>query len=232
MSSDPTPLAHRPNPYRIEQRVVILGGGFAGVYCGQKMSRVLGRVGVARDQAAIVSDQNYMVFQPMLAEVAGGSISPQHVVSPIRLLCRGLSVFRGEVEHVDLEKREIAVNTGNFSAGLILSYRHLVLAMGAEIDLSRVPGMPEHAYVMQNVGDAMVLRATILSRLEEANAEYRPEVRRRLLTFVVVGGGYSGVETAGEMLDMVHESARFYNNVSKEDLRIVLIHSRDRIPTP
>lgn len=229
MSSDPTPLTHRPNPYRIEQRVVILGGGFAGVYCGQRMSRVLGRVGVARDQAAIVSDQNYMVFQPMLAEVAGGSISPQHVVSPIRLLCRGLSVFRGEVEHVDLEKREIAVNTGNFSAGLILSYRHLVLAMGAEIDLSRVPGMPEHAYVMQNVGDAMVLRATILSRLEEANAEYRPEVRQRLLTFVVVGGGYSGVETAGEMLDMVHESARFYNNISQKDLRIVLIHSRDRI---
>lgn len=218
-----------PEPHRISIAVAILGGGFAGVYCGQKIGKQLRSAGLDTEQAAIVSDQNYMVFQPMLAEVAGASIQPRHVVNPIRQLCRGLRVFRGEVLSVDLEKKEVRIDTGNFSAGLILHYDHLVLSLGAEIDLSRVPGMPEHALLMQNVGDAMILRATIVTRIEEANAEYREEVRRRLLTFVVVGGGYSGVETAGEVLDMLHEVARFYTNISREEIRVVLVHSRDRI---
>jgi len=138
-------------------------------------------------------------------------------------------VLRGCVESIDLEKKEVLVNTGSFSAGVIIEFNHIVLGLGAEIDLSRVPGMPEHALVMQNVGDAMILRATIISRIEEANAEHRDEVRKRLLTFVVVGGGYSGVETAGEILDLLHESSRYYENVTKEDIRVVLVHSRDRI---
>lgn len=218
-----------PQPRRIQQEVAILGGGFAGVYCGQKLAKKLKKADLPADSAVIVSDQNYMVFQPMLAEVAGASISPRHVVNPIRRLCRGMNVLRGEVEHIDIDKKEVHVDTGKFSAGVIIEYNHLVLALGAEIDLSRVPGMPEHAFLMQNVGDAMILRATVVSRMEEANAEYRPEVRARLLTFVVVGGGYSGVETAGEILDMLHEVAKFYRNVAVEDIRVVLVHSRERI---
>lgn len=218
-----------PQPQRIQHEIAILGGGFAGVYCGQKLAKKLKTANLPAESAVIVSDQNYMVFQPMLAEVAGASISPRHIVNPIRLLCRGMNVLRGQVENIDIEKKEILINTGHFSAGIIIEFNHLVLALGAEIDLSRVPGMPEHAFLMQNVGDAMVLRATIISRIEEANAEYRPEVRARLLTFVVVGGGYSGVETAGEILDLLHEIAKFYNNVTVEDIRVVLVHSRERI---
>ena len=218
-----------PRPFRMKLEVAILGGGFAGVYCGQKMAKTLKKAGLPPDQAVIVSEQNYMVFQPMLAEVAGASIAPRHIVNPIRRLCRGLQVLRGKVMNIDLAKKEVLVNTGSFSAGVIIEYNHLVLGLGAEIDLSRVPGMPEHALVMQNVGDAMILRATIISRIEEANAEHRDDVRKRLLTFVVVGGGYSGVETAGEILDLLHESARYYEGVSKEDIRVVLVHSRERI---
>ncbi len=217
------------DPYRIPIEVAILGGGFAGVYCGRHMAKVLKSAGLDAKQAAIVSDQNYMVFQPMLAEVAGASIQPRHVVNPIRQLCRGLRVYRGQVESVDLKKREVHIDTGKFSTGVILEFKHLVLGLGAEIDLSRVPGMPEHALLMQNVGDAMVLRATVISRIEEANSEHRPEVRRRLLTFTVVGGGYSGVETAGEMLDLLLETVKFYTNIDKSEIRVVLIHSRDRI---
>ena len=134
-----------PLPRRIKLEVAILGGGFAGVYCGQRIAKTIKRAGLAPDQAIIVSDQNYMVFQPMLAEVAGASIAPRHVVNPIRLLCRGIQVLRGKVLHIDPIKREVRVDTGKFSAGVILEYHHLVLGLGAEIDLSRVPGMPEHA---------------------------------------------------------------------------------------
>ncbi|MAS95510.1 MAG: copper transporter [Verrucomicrobiales bacterium] len=218
-----------PEPNRLKFEVAILGGGFAGVFCGQRLAKSLKKAGVSPREAVIISDQNYMVFQPMLAEVAGGSISPRHVVNPIRQLCKGLTVLRGTAHDIDLEKREVEVNTGSFSAGVTIEFNHLVVTLGAEIDLSRVPGMPEHAYLMQNVGDAMVLRSTIISRIEEANAEYRPDVRKRLLTFVVVGGGYSGVETAGEILDMLLSVARYYTNVAEEDIRVVLVHSRDRI---
>ena len=218
-----------PDPARIDLEIVILGGGFSGVACGQRLARELKRAGRDPGDAVIVSDQNYLVFQPMLAEVAGASIAPRHVVNPIRRLCRGLRVVRGRVRSINLEKREVQIDTGSFSAGIVIGFQHLVLALGAEIDLSRVPGMPEHAFVMQNVGDAMILRATLISRLEEANAEPRSEVRRRLLTFVVVGGGYSGVETAGEMLDLLREAGRDYPDIPPEEIRVLLVHSRDRI---
>ncbi|MEM0969338.1 MAG: FAD-dependent oxidoreductase, partial [Verrucomicrobiota bacterium] len=118
---------------------------------------------------------------------------------------------------------------GSFSAGASVTFQQLVLALGAEVDLSRVPGMPEHAFLMQNVGDAMILRSTILSRVEEANVATREDGRRRLLTFVVVGGGYSGVETAGEILDMLHEAIRYYVAIQPEEIRVVLVHSRSHI---
>lgn len=209
----------------IEVDIAVLGGGFAGVYCGKQLCRKLGDP----KRAALISSQNYMVFQPMLAEVAGASLAPRHIVNPVRMLCRGMQIYKGEVTGIDLEARCLEVKTGSFSAGLTVEYKHLVMAMGAEIDLSRVPGMPEHALLMQNIGDAMILRATIISRVEEANAEARAEVRKRLLTFVVVGGGFSGVETAGEILDMLHDMIRYYPGVSPEELRVVLVHSRDVI---
>lgn len=218
-----------PEPHRIELDIAILGGGFAGVYCGQKLRKLIRSANIDPRRVAIVSEQNYMVFQPMLAEVAGASIQPRHVINPIRRLCRGLRVYRGKVTGIDLKTKEVRVDTGDFSAGVVLQCKHLVLSLGAEIDLSRVPGMPEHALVMQNIGDAMILRATVIKRIEEANAEYREEVRRRLLTFVVVGGGYSGVETAGEILDLLHETAKFYSNVTSEEIKVVLVHSRERI---
>jgi len=217
-----------PAPKRIDLDIVVVGGGFAGVYCAKKLSEQLRGKPEAK-RAALISSENYMVFQPMLAEVAGASLAPRHVINPIRRLVRNIDVYKGEVMDIDLEKREMEVDTGYFSAGVKVHFEHLVLAVGAEIDLSRVPGMPEHAFLMQNVGDAMVLRSTIISRMEEANIERRPEVRKRLLSFVIVGGGYSGVETAGEVLDMVHEAARFYANVREDDIRVVLIHSRDYI---
>lgn len=214
---------------RTSLQVAILGGGFAGVYCGKSLGKQLRKRGLDPKKSAIVSNQNYMVFQPMLAEVAGGSLSPRHVINPIRRLCREIQVFKGEIKSIDLKKKEIRVDTGYFSPDLILEYEHLVLTMGAEIDLSRVPGMAEHALLMQNVGDAMILRATIISRIEEANTTLEESNRRRLLTFVVVGGGYSGVETAGEMLDMLHSIQKYYKGIRKDEIRVILIHSRDHI---
>lgn len=207
----------------IELDVAILGGGFAGVYCAKAASKQLGaRVG-------LISDENYMVFQPMLPEVAGGTISARHVISPLRMLCRRASVFRASVEEIQLRERLLVLNAGPFSGNVNVHFRHLVLALGAAVDLSRIPGMPEHSLLMRNVGDAMYLRTTIIGRIEEASLESRQDVRRRLLTFVVVGGGYSGVETAGHILDLFRSVYKFYANVSPEELIVYLVHSRDHL---
>jgi len=206
---------------------VVLGGGFAGVYCAKALIKSLGKKRAAK--SAIIADENYMVFQPMLPEVAGAGLAPGHVVNPIRFLCRGINVYRGTVKEIRHDRKSLVLSAGHFSPNLEITYQHLVLALGASIDLSRVPGMPEHAFLMQNVGDAIKLRAAVLARFEEANLQTDPVLKKRMLSFVVVGGGYSGVETAGQLLDLFDSIHKYYLNVSREDFRVCLIHSRDHL---
>ena len=203
--------------------VVIAGGGFAGIYCARTLEKQLG--GEARKRVALIADQNFMVFQPMLAEVVGSSISPRHVVNPIRRLCPGVTVLRGSISGIDLPGRRLEVNAGDFTGNVTIGFEHLVLSLGGIVDLSRVPGMPEHAFLLKNVGDALKLRATVIDRFEEANLEPREDAQRRLLTFVIVGGGYSGVEVAGQINDLGEEILSFYPRLRRESFRVVLIHS-------
>ena len=212
---------------RIKLDVAVLGGGFAGVYCVKALGKALKE---KRDfKVGLISEENYMVFQPMLAEVAGSSISPRHVINPLRLLCRHASVYRGVVESVNWPQRSLLLNAGPFSGNVRIDYDHLVLALGAVTDLRRIPGMPEHAFLMKNVGDAMYLRTTVIGRIEEASLETRSEIRQRLLTFVVVGGGYSGVETAGNLIDLFSAIGSYYPEIARTELKVWLIHGGDHL---
>ncbi|MGJ3241611.1 MAG: FAD-dependent oxidoreductase [Opitutales bacterium] len=207
--------------------VAILGGGFAGVYCAKSLIRQLGRN--SGKKIGVLAEENYMVFQPMLPEVAGAALDPSAVINPIRQLCRGAEFYKGKVSRIDWPNRSLTLNAGDFSPNAQITYDHLVLTLGATIDLSRVPGMPEHAFLMQNAGDALKLRTTIISRFEEANIQVNPVLKKRLLTFVVVGGGYSGVETAGQIIDLFTGMHPYYNNIDRDDFRVVLVHSRDHL---
>jgi NADH dehydrogenase len=211
----------------IKLDIAIVGGGFAGVYCAKAVTRGLGRRNALK--VGLIAEENYMVFQPMLPEVASGSISPRHVVNPLRLLCRRAEVLRGTIEQIDWPGKSLVLNAGMFTGNLTIHYDHLVLALGAVVDLSRIPGMPEHAFLMKSVGDAMFLRTTLIGRIEEASLEPDPEIKRRLLTFVVVGGGYSGVETAGHILDLYQSIRRYYPSIAGTDVQVHLIHSRDHL---
>src|SRR5947209_3575905 len=125
----------------IQLDVAILGGGFAGVYCAQTLAKKLGRNSQTR--VGLISEDNFMVFQPMLPEVAGASISPRHAINALRLLCPRVDVFRGSVTAIDLAARRLTLNAGDFTANHDVEFGHLVLALGSVIDLSRVPGMGE-----------------------------------------------------------------------------------------
>jgi len=209
--------------------IVILGGGFAGVYAAKALFGALDRAARKRLSVAIVAQENHMVFQPMLPEVAGATLSPRHVVNPIRSLCRHAEVYKARTTRVDHPNRRLFAEAGSFVGEFELAYEQLAVCLGAQIDLSRIPGMQEHALQLQNVGDAMRLRATIISRFEEANLARDEKLKRRLLSFVVVGGGYSGVETAGQLLDLSTAIHRYYKNVDLDDCRVTLIHSQDHL---
>ncbi|MDP9290724.1 MAG: FAD-dependent oxidoreductase, partial [Verrucomicrobiota bacterium] len=192
-------------------------------YCAQALSRAL--KGDSTGRVALVAQQNFMVFQPMLAEVCGSSISPRHVVNPIRRLCRDVTVLRGNITAIDLPGRHLTLDAGAFTRNVPVEFSHLMLSVGSIVDLSRVPGMPEHAFLMKSVGDALELRSTVIDRLEEASLQSNEEDARKLLTFVVVGGGYSGVETAGQIHDLIQGVNKFYRRIAQPDFRVILVHS-------
>ncbi|MDQ8184174.1 FAD-dependent oxidoreductase [Pelagicoccus sp. SDUM812002] len=216
------------NQYPEEFDAIILGGGFAGVYAAQKLSRALRRSGSSAS-VALIAEENHMVFQPMLPEVAGAALSPRHVVNPIRSLCKGVNVFKGQVNSLQLDQRKLTLHAGDFAGPVSFTYKNLALCLGAKVDLSRIPGMQEHALLLQNVGDAMRIRAHFISRIEEANLTSHKATKRRLLSFVIVGGGYSGVETAGQLIDLAQAIHKHYKHVDWADFTFTLVHSRDHL---
>ena len=208
--------------------VVIAGGGFAGAYCARALGQALGRE-EGEKRVALIAERNVLVFQPMLAEVVGSSLSATDVVNPLRQFCRGVNVLQGAIQHIDWAKKEITLDGGRFTRNHAVTFDQLVLTLGSVTDLSAVPGMTDYGWPMKNVADALRLRAAIINRLEEANLIEDAAVRRRLLTFVVVGGGYTGVETAGQMLDFVRDAHGFYTNLRDTEPRVILVHSRGEL---
>lgn len=209
-------------------RVLILGGGFAGVYAAKSLEK---RVGRSDDvEIALVSKENYFVFQPMLAEVISGSIGLTDAVSPLRRLLPRTAIHVREVESVDLERKVVMTSPGFRPHAHAIEYDHLVLALGNVTDFRGLRGLAEHALPFKNLADALALRSRVIRALEEAAIEEDdPELRRQLLTFVVAGGGFSGVEVVAELNDFVRRVARNYRGLQPSEIRVVLVHSQDRI---
>jgi NADH:ubiquinone reductase (H+-translocating) len=210
------------------KRILILGGGFAGVYTARHLERARGN----RDdfEIALVNRTNYFVFQPMLPEVISGSIGLVDVVSPLRRLLPRTTIHVRDVEAIDLGRRSVSLSPGFRPHTDAIEYDHLVLALGAVTDFRGMRGLPEHALPFKDLADALRLRDHVIRALEEAAIEHHDEeLRRSLLTFVVAGGGFSGVEVAAELNDFVRGVARNYRGLDANEIRVILIHSQDRI---
>jgi NADH dehydrogenase len=206
-------------------KIIILGGGFSGVKCAQVLSRHL-----PQDRAEIIlfNEENHLVFSPLLAEVVGSSISPLDVVVPLRQLLPRVLCRTESVESIDLTANEIVYET-EAGGSARMHYDHLIVACGNVANLNVVPGMADHAFPLKTIGDATALRSQIMEQLEQAEVCPDPERRRWRLTFIVVGGGFSGAEVAGEINDLVRDSAGYFHNFSEQDVTVTLIHSRDQI---
>ncbi len=208
-------------------RIVILGGGFAGVYAARKLERLLGRR--ADVEISLVNRENYFVFQPLLPEIVSGNVGILDTVSPIRSLIKRTRLYVRDVDRVDLEKRQVILSPGFKPRPLILNFDHLVLALGNVTDFRGMPGLHEHALPFKNVADAIELRNHLIRVLEEASVETDPEFRKQLLTFVVAGGGFSGVEVAAEMNDFLRREGERQYPIDPQEIRVVLVHSGSRV---
>ncbi|MES2793858.1 MAG: FAD-dependent oxidoreductase [Planctomycetota bacterium] len=210
-----------------KQRIIILGGGFGGVYAAIHLEKKLKyRTDI---EVILVSKENYFVFQPMLAEVVSGSIGILDTVSPLRRLLPRTTLFIRDVEEINLEHKTVSLSPGFRPRQMILPYDHLVLALGSVTDFRGLPGLYEHAFPFKNLADAVALRNHLIHVLEEASIEPDPETRKELLTFVIGGGGFSGVEVAAEMNDFLREVAPQYRGLKPEEIHVILIHSGERI---
>ncbi len=206
-------------------RIIILGGGFAGVKCAKTLRRALRP---AEAEVVIFNQENHLVFSPLLADAVGSSLNPFDVVVPLREMLPGVICRTEQVLEIDRAKSEVEFESESGSAHR-LHYDHLVIACGNVTDLSIVPGMSDHAFPLKTVGDATALRSHVLERMERAEVCDDEERKRWYLTFLIVGGGYSGVEVAGEINDLVRSSARHYRNFTSADANVTLIHSRDQL---
>jgi NADH:ubiquinone reductase (H+-translocating) len=208
-----------------KRRVVIVGGGFGGAFTAKYLRRY-----APRDwEIELINSTNYFVFQPLLPEVASGTISAPDAVTPLRLMLPGVKVRMAEVVGVNREAQEVNYLQGSKRIPLRVRYDDLVLAVGQQTSLSNTPGFQEHSLCMRNLADAHQLRNHVIQCLEHADVTDDQALKRRLLTFVVAGGGFSGVETAGEMVEMIHRTLKFYPSLGPKDIRILLVQRGDRI---
>ena len=208
-------------------RIVIVGGGFGGVYTAIALEKLLGHGPEA--EIALVSKENYLTFQPMLPEVISGSIGLVDTITPIRRLCPTTHLYTRTVERIDLERRRVIATAGFGSRQLELEYDHLVVALGNVTSFAGQPGLAEHALPFKYLGDALALRNRAIQTLEEADTEPSPEARRALLTFVVAGGGFSGVEAVAELNDFVRAAATSFRHIRPDEIRVVLLHAQGLI---
>ena len=212
----------------IETRVVILGGGFAGVGVAEHLEKKFGADPSV--EFTLVSDTNALLFTPMLAEVAASSLEPTHISSPLRTSLRRTVVVRGRVGGIDVERRRVLLEEDAGShEGDELAYDHLVLAVGSVSNYLGMEALREEAFDFKTLSDAIRIRNHVIDTFERADREPDPETRQALLTFVVAGGGFAGAEMAGGLNDFVRGMLAYYPNVPAEELRVMVLHSRDRI---
>ncbi|AKO95333.1 NADH dehydrogenase, FAD-containing subunit [Marinovum algicola DG 898] len=207
------------------QRILILGGGFAGMFAARELSRSLGKGA----EIELINEVNFFTFQPLLPEVAAGSISVRDAVAPLRRLLPGVRVRQAQIHDIDTARKVVIIFQGLQRRYTEVPYDHLVLALGQVSDLSRVPGLAAHALTMKTLSDALTLRNHVIDKLEHADITALPEVKKELLTFTVIGGGFSGVETAGEMLELIHKSLVFYPNIDKREINVQVVEFADRL---
>ncbi|MDX6226119.1 MAG: hypothetical protein QOE64_2495 [Frankiales bacterium] len=206
-------------------RILIVGGGYVGLYTALRLQHRL-----RRDEAKVtlVDPESFMTYQPFLPEAAAGSLEPRHVVVPLRRVLRKVEILNGHVTRLE-HARKVAVFQPLAGGSRELGYDHVVICPGSVSRVLPIPGLADTAIGFKSVGEAIALRNRVLERLDVAASTDDAQLRRRALTFLVIGGGYAGIECLAELEDMSRAATKQYDAISPKDLRWVLVEASGRI---
>ena len=207
----------------MKTRIVILGGGFAGVECAKQLEKGL-RDG-SSTEITLVSEDNFLLFTPMLPQVASGTIQTRNIVVPIRTIIKKARFYEARVKDVDPVARKVSLWGTPEKHGVVLDYDYLVVALGSETNFFGMSDLENNAFRMKTLNDAVTVRNRVIDMLEQADNETDEATRRSLLTFVIVGGGFAGIETAGELHDLLVDATKYYPNVSREDVEVIVLEA-------
>ena len=216
------------NPSPEMKKILILGGGYAGVGVLNKIQKSFeNNVNVSIE---LVSESNFFLHTPMLPEMATGTIEPRHIATPIRRFCKRAQFHQAKVVDIALDSKQITIQRMTDKSQKILSYDYLVLAMGGKTNFFGNVNIEKNSLTIKSLDDAIKIRNHLISMLEDADRETDLDLQKKIMTFVVVGGGFSGVETVGEINDFVRESAKkFYRNIHEDNIKIILVSAGDGI---
>ncbi len=206
-------------------RVVIVGGGFAAVQFAKNLRR---KLPASTCEILLFNRENHLLFHPLLADVAGASINADAAAAPLRQMLPGVECRTERVQRINLHSSEIEFDDGTGTLSR-LHYDHVVIACGAESNLGIIPGMTDHAFGFKVMRDAIDLRQHIVHQMEHAEAATNSDQRHWHLSFIIVGAGFSGVELAGEVNELVRSSSRFYRNFCREDVVVTVVHSQAQV---
>jgi NADH:ubiquinone reductase (H+-translocating) len=207
---------------RKKTEIVIAGGGFAGLYAAKYLDKRLARR--PDIEVTLISRENFILFTPMLHEVAAGDLSPSDIVNPLRRILHHVNVVEAEVDAIDLTARKIRCLAGLRDMELEFEFDHLLLTIGSETNFFDLQGVRDWAVTMKSLSDTALLRNRMVALLEEASLQKDDATRRELLTFVTAGGGFAGIETTGAVNDFVRETVKFYPSLREETVRVVVVH--------
>jgi NADH dehydrogenase len=210
------------NSKSTKTKIVIAGGGFAGLYAAKYLDKRLARR--PDIEVTLISRENFILFTPMLHEVAAGDLSPGDIVNPLRRILRHVNVVQADIQAIDLTTKKIRCLAGVRNMELEFEFDHLLLTVGSETNFFDLQGVQDWAVTMKSLSDAALLRNRMVALLEEASLEKDEATRRELLTFVTAGGGFAGVETTGAINDFVREAIKFYPSLREEMIRVVVVH--------
>jgi NADH:ubiquinone reductase (H+-translocating) len=208
---------------KTRKRILIVGGGFAGLTVAMELERKLGRDPSV--EITLINRENFFLFTPMLHEVAASDLDLTTIVNPVRKMLRRVNFLSGEVDKIDLERKRVIVSHGFDHHPHTLEFDFLVFGLGSITNTYGLPGVQEHALTMKSLGDAMQVRNHVIAHLEEADSDCCEQRIESLLTFVVAGGGFAGVETVAAINDFVRRAVPSYPHVSEDMVRVILIHS-------
>ncbi|NND85950.1 MAG: NAD(P)/FAD-dependent oxidoreductase [Nitrosopumilus sp.] len=206
-----------------KKKIVILGGGFAGVECARQLESEFSNN--SEIELVMVSEDNFLLFTPMLPQVASGMIETRHIVLPIRTICEKTKFYEGRIKNIDPYGKLVNLWGTGDKRSISIHYDFLVVALGSETNFFGMADVEKNAYTMKTLNDAVMLRNRVIDMLEQAENETNPILRKSFLNFVVVGGGFAGIETAGELMDLLLDARKHYPTIHKDDIRVVVLEA-------